>query len=363
MAPVLSAGVGGWISDLVGHRRGLTGRSVFAAPLSLLGISLMRALRIVLLLTGIALLCHFPVSAQSADLERSGIVYVIGTVIHMTPGGAVIDLGEAHTLRDQDSLAVFRPANNYFEAKGLAAVTRAGVTFSLCDSQVVLEENDVVMTVRELSQISPGRKHRTQVLTRQVIRTAGEENHTTVRNVRIAQALLDYELQYPGWERSQSEVVGTLLSGSLRSDRSDRRDHLLSQIDLMRELYQQGTEMIPAAGKAWEQVIDLLAGPTARAEHDSLPESEAAEDADVAVTAGSIRVRVLEQVFDLRPEQQNTIAMLVAALATGESTNRQNMLTTLLRRSQFPELADDEQLLEDMRSIVRALGDLWQSAK
>jgi len=297
------------------------------------------------------------VSAQPVNLNRSGLVYVIGTVLRVTPSATVIDLGEAQTLTELERLAVFRPIHGCYEAAGLVTVTQTFATSSICESRIPLQQNDLVMTVRELGQLRPGSTHRTRVLSRQIIRTAGRDYFSTVKNVETALALLDYEQQFGDWERSQATVAGTLLSGALRSRRSDRQDRLLSQIDLVRRLYQRGTRTIPAAGPAWQQVIEVLAGRTVSAGHAALAEADDPDEPGVMVTAQDVRARVLDEIFDRYPEQQNAIALIVAALAEFDTGNAQIFLTTSLRSTQFPLLADDEQLLDDMRAIVRALGN------
>ena len=83
-------------------------------------------------------------------LERTGIVYSIGHVESVINRGAVIDLGDAHTLRVAESVALIRQTENYFTPVGILRISETYPTFCHAHPSSVKPQNgDIVIFIRE----------------------------------------------------------------------------------------------------------------------------------------------------------------------------------------------------------------------
>ena len=298
--------------------------------------------------------------AQSVADQRSGILYVIGRVSSAAQTSCVIDVGGAHTIDSRDQLAVFRSIHGHFRPIERITVTRADTTTSHCINRVHSQPDDIVMVVREFSQLYPGPIHRERIVRRRVVRSYRMTSSSTVNNVRTANALSNYELQFPAWQRSRADVVGRLLSASLQESADDSLRRLTSQINLMRRLYQQDAWVVDAAGAAWATVMPVLAGPTAEAGYalrlqDLQDRDESADD--IRFAAGEIRRLVFHRIYQLQPEQQNTAALIVASLMSDTSRDATIAIRTAIDQSQFPNMDDDEQFMEDVGQLVLDIRD------
>ena len=317
-------------------------------------------MRTLIVLICINVTCLAPCSGQVITEDRSSILYVVGQVVRSAEGSCIVDIGAVHTIVDQDQLVVFRPIYGYLQPIGRITVSKTEATTSRCGNQIRSQPNDIVMAVREISQLRPGAEHRIRIVRRQVVRSYRETSSTTVNNVRMANALSDYEIQYPGWERSRGEVAGTLLSESLKDSTDEALQRLSSQINMMRRLYQQNAQTVAAAGPMWSDIMPLLAGPTAEAGHalrlEDLKDRDLHEDA-VRVAAAELRSRVFDRIYQLQREQQNVVALIVASLIPGSSRDNSVFLRSSFGKTQFPELSEDPELLEDIDELVLSMRD------
>lgn len=304
------------------------------------------------------------VSAQPEIEERSSILYVIGRVADASDTACLVDIGSVHTIESQDRLALFRPVDNFFVPVGHVTVDYTITTASHCVHNDRAQVNDVVMAVREISELNPGPRHRNRMLKRRIVRSYLQTASSTFNNVRTANALSHYEKHFPEWERSRAAVAGTLLSERLQTRDDERLKRLQAQLNLMRRLYQEDARMVSAAGESWEYAISLLAGRTAAAAHALRVEDQinnVGQEGTIRLAADELRRRVFDQVFHLEPEQRNTVALVLASLLPDSSIDNTIQLRTAIAQTQFPDLEDDDQLLEDMGRMLLALRDLNQS--
>ena len=118
--------------------------------------------------------------------------------------------------------------------------------------------------------------------------------------------------------------------------------------------------MLAAAGDVWSDIMPLVAGETAQAGHDQqvkgLHDGEILQDR-VESSAVEIRSRVLDRIYQLQPEQQNVVALIVASLTSGSSRDATVLLRTAIDQTQFPDLDDDEQFMEDLGQLVLDIRD------
>ncbi len=294
--------------------------------------------------------------ASDAD-ERSSIVYVAGQVAAATESTCLIDLGAVHTIYLRHRLVVFRPTDGYYRPIGYITVVRADATSSDCRHQIDAQPGDLVMAVREISELNPGERHRDLILRRRLIRSYLKTATSSFNNIRTANALSTYQLQFPKWERSRGDVAGTLMSEELEERADKRLDRLRSQLNLMRRLYQQDAQVVAAAGDPWEDAMALLAGKTAAAAHALRVEGQQDADendaASLQVAPDELRSRVFDRVFHLEPEQRNTIALVIASLLPDAGVENSIQLRTAIAQTQFPDLVENDQLLDDMGRMLQ----------
>lgn len=317
---------------------------------------------ILLLCAGLA--CPSIVCAQIEVNDRSSVLYVIGRVAKATETSCLVDIGNVHTVRSQKRLALFRPVDNFFVPIGHVTVDYTITTASHCIHDGQAQPNDVVMMVREISELHPGPRHRNRILKRRIVRSYLQTASSTFNNVPTANALSHYEKQFPEWESSRAAVAGELLSERLLTRDDERLDRLQAQLNLMRRLYEEDARMVSSAGEPWENAIALLAGRTATAAHALRVEEQLANDnqaATIRLSADELRRRVFDMVFHLEPEQRNTVALVIASLLPDSSIDNSIQLRTAIAQTQFPDLEDDDQLLEDMGRLLLTLRDLNQS--
>jgi hypothetical protein len=293
--------------------------------------------------------------AQSGAEERSSILYVVGRVASATDTSCLIDIGAVQTIASQNQLAVFRPIDGYYKPIGRITVDHTEATTSHCTHRIRTQRNDIVMTVREISELRPGARHRKHIVRRRIVRARHQASSTTVHHVRTAHALSDYEKQFPKWEQSRGAVAGQLLSAALKDSADNRLERLTSQVNLMRRLYQQGAETVDAAGEVWAGVMPVLAGQTAAAGHalrvSAQQDGDIPQDA-IEIAAVELRDRVFERFYHLEREQQNILALVVASQVSKSVRNNQVLLKTTIEQTQFKGLGEDEQLLEDIERLV-----------
>ncbi len=298
--------------------------------------------------------CHYvPVDGQSDTNTRTEIVHVVGQVVDTTPRTVKVDLGEAHTIEPDDQLAVFRSVDGYFKAIGRIQVIQTQSTHSTCQNTLAVQRGDMVMTVRELYQLRIGPKHRRETLKREIIRSSRQQSQSTFGNIDIANALSDYEQNYPKWGKDTQAIAGRLLSRDLQGPRTGQLDQLEKQLALMRRFYRQSPLAVASAGEDWASVMQVLAGPTAAAGHALLQENP--DENGLQISASELRERVTNRVFHLLPEQQNMVAMIVAILAKENRSNIGSFLTAVFPQTQFPALEEDSQLVLDIERILREL--------
>jgi len=304
--------------------------------------------------------CTTPVAAETIVPQRTDIIYVVGMVLNAADGAVDVDLGEVQFIDAEQDVAVFRPVGDHFEALGRLKVEQVGSTSCICTGKTEAQRGDLVIVVRELYELKTSAKHRGDVIRREVIRARTRQSQSSFRNISLANDLSSYAKQYPSWVRGGSQRDRRLLSSSFHGEASRQLDNLQTQLDLMRLQYRRSTVTVAAAGDKWASVMAVLAGPTATAGHEllQLPPEEGAEEPDadaIQLSAIEVRSRVQRKMFEYPSEQQNVIAMIIAILAQEPRPNIPSLLSALFPQTQFPKLAENDQLALDIQTVLVAL--------
>lgn len=299
---------------------------------------------------------------QEIELERSSLVYSIGRVELLVGGSALIDLGEVQTLNAAaplNTVAVFRASESRFVPVGVLSAADVYQTFSRMHAprRSEVQVGDVVMFVRELSQLQSVDQHRDDFIRRQIVETSQSPNYSTFRRAEAARALTVYRLSYPKWERSRATVAGFLNGTSFSEGRERRLTGLLNHIALLREAYRVGRNSVPAAGPGWAEVMNVLYGPTVMAQHEAA--QTVTEDPDLldkkTPNVRDVQRAVRDRFFDRSLEEQNLLSFLVKTMLENPPRSQDVWLTQQILQSQFPELAEEEFVPEQVRLILRDL--------
>lgn len=304
-----------------------------------------------------------PCAAQDEEIDqiRSGLVYSIGRVEDVSRGSAVIDLGDAHNLSNVPPLnrvAVFRVTSSRYVPVGALTISESYDTYSRTAASPTTKPviGDIVMFVRELSQLESVANHRDNFIRQQIVKTANQSEYSTMRRFAVARTLRNYARDHRKWVKNGSIVVGFLNGESFAEGREKRIKPLLDYIGLMREDYRAGRNSLSAAGKEWNAAVKVLVGPTAETQHDAAqpvvdenigpPETMRPPDRD-------IRRLIRDRFFDRSAEQQNLLSYLLATLLEHSPRNQDVWFRQQILMSQFPELADEEYVLEQIRDLLR----------
>ncbi|MEZ6130157.1 MAG: hypothetical protein R3C59_15840 [Planctomycetaceae bacterium] len=301
-------------------------------------------------------------SAQKVSLDRSGLVYVLGRIEIVARNSAVIDLGDVHTLHVGNDVAVIRPTDNYYVPVGVLRIQETGATSSHAagNSKVQPQAGDVVMFVREFSELKTPELHRNSFFREQLVKDSGANGYSTVRRSQISVAMQEYQSRYPKWRRSDKHVVGFLTGNSFSDGREQLIQPLLNQIDLFRDSRREGSNSLAAAGPGWEAVMNVLFGPTVAERHAAaqkvISDENVVED-KAALPVTSIQRLVRDELFERLEEEQNLISYLVARAIEDPPRGLDFWLPLRLSQSQFPQLADDSALIDQIRNVIQKLQD------
>lgn len=314
-----------------------------------------------------------PASAQSDSnsLNGGGIVWVAGTVV--SEGGEVsrIDLGEVHSILPGDRLAVFRSHENHHVPVGTVTVeeTSANWCRPRPSQATPLRRGDRVFAIRILNQFSSPREFRQAFLERQLVSATNRNSYSTLRDVEVAMSLHDLSRRQQLWLRELKTNAGRIPSASVNSDTWATLQPLLRQVRRLQDFRAVGVPIDRAAGSAWDSVLITLTPEPARS---SLPtqidpkpkDNQASAETDAAGVAVSpakaeldrritlIRQETEQRLFARFPEERNLVVVLCAAIEIEGPKNELLWMSLELARTQFPQLADDRDMLEEMPVIL-----------
>ena len=324
-------------------------------------------IRLILSVSLIGLLCSSSQAFSQAvevELERPGLVYCIGRVEQVREGSALIDLGDVHTLKVEQPLAVIRPVDGYFTPVGVLRVAESYSTFCRAYRSRTCkpEKGDVVMFVRQFYDLEVGGRHTIDFTKQQIIKRSGENSYSSSRRIDVARALHNYEKSQPKWERSRSSIVGYLNGASFAEGGEKNLKALVSHLNMIREHYRVGRNSLPAAGEGWVTIMPVMLGDTAIAQHESAQSIVVDGDGDPdgetsGPTIRDVQRNVKEQLFDSTEEERNLISFIIATALEKSPPKFDLWLQQQVEQSQFPELADEDVVLEVIRNIVQNLRD------
>lgn len=304
--------------------------------------------------------------AQDGDevnTERSGLVYSIGRVDDVIGGGALIDMGDAHNLSNAPPLnkvALFRSSQERYIPVGVMTISETYATHcrTAASPRTSPQPGDIVMAVRELSQLKTPDRHQDDFIKLQIIKNGNASGYSTMRRSAVARTLRDYAQNHKKWVRSRATILGFLNGESWSEGREVRLKPLLDYIGLIREDYRAGRNSLSAAGRKWDETVKVLYGQTTNIQHKAAQPVE--DDPNFATVDRrppdrDIRRMVREHFFDHNSEQQNLLAYLVATLLEYTPRNQEVWFQHQILKSQFPELGEEDYILDQVRLILQEI--------
>ncbi len=296
------------------------------------------------------------------EVERPGLVYCLGRVQQMREGSALIDLGDVHTLKPQENVVVFRATEGYYTPVGVLRIAETYPTFcrAFPSSTCHPEKGDIAMFVRQFYDMQPGGRHSIEFAKQQIIKNSGDNAYSTDRRLDVARALLAYEKNQPKWERSRSAIVGYLNGASFAEGREKDISTLLNQINLIREHFRVGRNSLPAAGAAWENVMPVLFGATAIAQHESAQKVVIEGDDQfieepTGPTVRDIQRAIKEEFFDRTEEERNLFSFLIATALEKSPAKFDLWILQQIEQSQFPEIAEEDVVVDILKLTIRKM--------
>jgi hypothetical protein len=309
-----------------------------------------------------------PVSIPSAAAETpgedpNGLVYFAGTVLTMIQGAAVVDLGDVHTLKPGDQLAVFRTQDSYLRPLGTISVTKSHPNwmYTQRSDSHDLRPGDLVMFVRTVADIGRPSVHRDRFLATQYLKARGRNSYSTIHDRDVAMAIREVSKRQPVWVRQRRRVSGLVAGTSLDEAAETRLKLLTSQINQIRTLQDMGIPAAEAGGPAWKSVMSVLRGPAELGqpvvqlglEKPDAVTPDPAEEVEIGVDR--IRNVVRSNLYARPEEEQDTVCIIVTAMMRQRVGDESLWLRRQLLESQFPMLADDDQIYVDVDLITREL--------
>ncbi|MCP4782088.1 MAG: hypothetical protein GY903_11200 [Fuerstiella sp.] len=304
------------------------------------------------------------IAQREIEVVRPGLIYGLGHVERVSRGSALIDLGDVHTLKVDERVAVIRPVKNYFVPIGVLRIEQTGPTTCRARRSNVVKPlpGDIIMFTREFWQLKTGPHFRDEYLKQQIIKTSAALGYSTFRRGDTVAALMRYQLNHPKWERADGHVIGYLEGASFGDGQRKFIEGLLKQIGMIREYHRVGGRTLPAAGEHWVNVMTVLLGPTVTAQHEAaqpVSDDEGLLEEEYGPSVRDIRRVVRERLFDRLDEELDLITYLVATLLENPVGNEHLWFIQQFGQSQFPALVRDDAIFERIRVIVRDLqGDL-----
>lgn len=331
---------------------------------------------ILILIFGLTTVPAFGQSDVDSDGVRNGggLIWYAGTVGVHAGKRPHIDLGDVHGILEGDKVAVFRPVELHYRPIGTVEIEESNVTWSVpkTSSVVKIQAGDRVLVLRTLRQLGTGPEHRESFQRRQLVRHANRNNYSTLLDDEAIEVLTDFEEKQARWVKELKPIAGRIRARSVSPNDFEHMQPLLNQILRFQQFRAIGVPVEKCIGPEWASVLTTLtpepAEPFSKTKAKP-PESAVAEAAkpempteeatpaskEIDAKIENIQRIVASVMFDHELEERKVAAMLCVAIDIENPKNEQSWVISQLSRSQFPDLADDEEMMEEMEQILKEL--------
>ncbi|MFM7039842.1 MAG: hypothetical protein ACKO2L_19215 [Planctomycetaceae bacterium] len=313
------------------------------------------------------------VVAQSDTNSRNGggIIWVAGTVVSETGEPPRIDLGEVHSILPGDVLAVFRSTENHHVPVCSVTIQETSANWSRPEPPELtpLRKGDRVFAIRTLNQFGTPREFRQAFLERQLTGTTNRNSYSTLRDSEVAMSLHDLSRRQQLWLRELKSNAGRIPSASVSSETWQTLQPLLRQVRRLQDFRAVGVPIERTIGKAWASVLTTLTPESAQsplpsladpkpakqdapAEQPATPDEPSPAQAELDRRITLIRQETEQRLFTRFPEERNLVVVLCAAIEIEGPRNELLWISLELAKTQFPQLADDRDMLEEVPVIL-----------
>ncbi|MGV2341792.1 MAG UNVERIFIED_CONTAM: hypothetical protein LVR18_50100 [Planctomycetaceae bacterium] len=171
------------------------------------------------------------------------------------------------------------------------------------------------------------------------------------------------------WLRELKSNAGRIPSASVSSETWQTLQPLLRQVRRLQDFRAVGVPIERTVGKAWDSVLTTLTPAPAQSSLPSLAEPKQAKQAPAAEQPATseepspaqseldrrvtlIRQETEQRLFTRFPEERNLVVVLCTAIDIEGPQNELLWISLELAKTQFPQLADDRDMLEEMPVIL-----------
>ncbi|MFN9160858.1 MAG: hypothetical protein ACK6D5_24145 [Planctomyces sp.] len=311
--------------------------------------------------------------AQTDDNTKAGggIVWYAGTVLSSAAEAERIDLGDVHGILEGDLLAAFRRTDNHYRPLGTVQIIESHPTWSRPGGPVAaqLQQGDLVLGIRTVRQIGTGSDFSEAFLNRQLIRNSNRNGYSTLREQESAQVLHTIVNRQQRWVKQLKPVAGRIRGASVTPADFQSLQPLLSQIRRCQDFSAIGIPLEKCASPEWAAVTAVLTPRPAVETASSAPRNKqpAAPDAslpnpdsspDSLAATLNRRIELIQQessvvLFDRFPEERILANLICTAIGIENPRNEPLWIGLELARSQFPELADDREMQQEIPEILK----------
>lgn len=313
-------------------------------------------MRATVLVSLIALSSAGPVQAQPRKTTQGD--FLIGQVTSSLGAQIEIDLGYVHGFRINQRLAVFRSEPLAWSPIGV--VETIAVDSSRSKVRIASgarpRQGDVVLVAQStLGYMS--NKHREKFYSARRILRGRFDNRYDTRDLAVdARQLSGQKLTSRRWYR-KGEATGIRITFGTSKDayESEKVRSLASQCDLLREFQIETPGAMKSLSARWKQVLPEITGyvepPAKPEEGEASNKVEDDEFADVEVARNMLPL--VDREYQDEPKAlREILAVILGAVSVSTPANTRAYIGAQLRRSQFPQVADQPESLRNFEEFI-----------
>lgn len=330
--------------------------------------------RLLLILALLATAASIPAASAQSDTNArngGGVIWLAGTVVSDSDEAPRVDLGSVHSLLPGDTLAVFRPSNQHHLPITSITIEETSNTWSRprVSPLTPIRRGDRVFAIRILNQFGTPREFQQAFLERQLVNATNRNGYSTIRDAQVAMNLHDLKRKQTTWLRQLKTNAGQIRAASISTETYKSLQPLLRQVRRLQEFSALGVPIDKTIGKEWDNVLTTLTPPAAIPPAPTKNETDKTEPTtDPAATPATaetspalaelerkitlIRQETEQLLFARFPEERNLVVVLCTAIDIEGPRNEPLWISLELAKTQFPELADDRDMLEEIPVIL-----------
>lgn len=287
--------------------------------------------------------------------------FMVGEVEASISGRPEIDFGYVHGFRSGHKFSLFRSDGLAWGPVGIVQTTRVYSHKSLV--RVIRGQNPqkgdlVVVHQNSLGHLS-GKSREDFYITRRILLRQYQNGYDT-RTLSTDSRQLSRQLDNSRRWYRQKDRAGTKIHYGTRRDNyeSQRIVNLAKQCQMLAEIQLESPGGLNSLSPRWKEALPIVTGYTPpKPKKSKEPDEEAAEPEDGF--AEQIAPNVLPAVSDRFQNEpkalQEVIALILGSAIATPPPNTRYYIRSQFRRSQFPQIADEPERLEELDEVLSGL--------